>query len=421
MTLSLVSCSDHSDDDAPHGPTSIRRSLIIYMAAQNSLGSSGAARLDSAEIARGAMSLNDNDNIFLFIDDVHRPRLYRLYRYRGRTITDKVWTSPTDLCSTDPATLRDLLTHIRTTYPSQSYALVLWSHADGWLPSTNVVNTLDSIPSVTALRSFGIDVGTAGSMTTDRDSTGHTGPQMDIDQLERAIQQSHIHLDYIFFDACLMQNIEVAYQLRHVTDYIIASATSTSAYGGYYDNLLPRALLLYPANDANVSLIADQYYYDAVLNPDLKKYYGQTGNAISVIKTSQLDTLARVTANYLPHIFANRAEPPLPQVTAYANSTYFTTPDYYDLGALMHHLLTPTQYAHWQQVAQQSIIHHRASSRYIQGYYHGSAVTATLYDPDHILATSIFVPRDRYTFYNYNQAFRYTPWYQDAGWSTTGW
>ena len=60
-------------------------------------------------------------NVFLFIDDMKKPRLYRICRYRNNTFYPKVLAWSTDLCSSDPATLRDLLKYVSTNYPSESY------------------------------------------------------------------------------------------------------------------------------------------------------------------------------------------------------------------------------------------------------------------------------------------------------------
>ena len=74
----LSSCSDEESFSIPTYDT-YRRSVVVYLAAQNSLGDIGASRLDSAEIVRGASKLTDpHDNVFLFIDDMKKPRLYRI-------------------------------------------------------------------------------------------------------------------------------------------------------------------------------------------------------------------------------------------------------------------------------------------------------------------------------------------------------
>ncbi|MGN1214297.1 MAG: hypothetical protein ACI4TR_05315, partial [Bacteroidaceae bacterium] len=118
----LTSCSDEESISIPKYESisipkydTYRRSVIIYMAAQNSLGSAGASRLDSAEIVRGASKLTDpHDNVFLFIDDMQKPRLYRICRYKNNTFFPKVLTWSTDLCSSDPATLCNLLKYVST-------------------------------------------------------------------------------------------------------------------------------------------------------------------------------------------------------------------------------------------------------------------------------------------------------------------
>ncbi len=428
-TALLCSCSDDSSESIQERGegTTYRRSVLIYLAAQNSLGngtgSVTAARLDSAEIASGASRLSNGlDNVFLFIDDDKLPRLYCIYKYGKRTITEKILTWTDDVYSTDPATLFRVLTVISQNYPSESYGLVLWSHGNGWLPSSNTVNTMQS--NSFGLRAFGIDVGPGGDMDTDRDASGRVGVQMDIRDMAQAIAKSGVHLDYIFFDACLMQGIEVAYELKDVTDYVVGSANSTSAYGGYYKNLIPKALFAYPANDANVALIANQYYYDAVDNTSLQKYYGNTGNVNSVIKTAGLRELAQATAPLIAKTFAGKATPSLDGITSYLSSQIANAPDYFDMGSAMKNLLSDSDYQTWLQTAKKSVIVHNASSSFIMTYVNNVPDIRTINDKENILGVSMFIPRTLFDtpYYSpFNKKFHSTSWYADAGWNETGW
>ena len=415
-----ASCSSNSDEGGDDKPKSYQRSVIFYLAAQNSLGAAGAARLDSAEIAAGASILtNSNDNAFLFLDDARKPRLYRMYKYKGRTFCDKIIAWPDDACSTDPATLKYVLSMVALKYPSQSYGLVMWSHGDGWLTASNTQNTLKSKP-----YSFGIDVGPAGDMQNDTDANGVTGPMMNISDMARAISQSGIKMDYIFFDACLMQNIEVAYELKDVTKYVIGSAISTSAYGGYYVSLIPKALYAYPANDANVSLIASQYYYDAAENPNLKKYYGSNGSVISVIKTEALDQLATTTGSLISKHLAGKKTPALNNVQAYCSSAYFDSPDFFDMGSVMHQMLTEEEYKEWRAIADKVVIHHQASDKFIISGSAFSPLYGQIIDPDHNLGVTMYVPRTKFSkppYSPFNKQFQSTRWYKDANWASTGW
>lgn len=451
LTAAMMSACSDSDNNSKKNEgqdttVTYRRSLIVYMAAQNSLGDAGAATLDSAEIVAGVTRMTSTrDNVFLFIDDGSNPRIYRYYR-AGKTgnvhaYEQKILTWANDANSGDPATLRDVLSYISTNYPSDSYGLVMWSHGNGWIPSTNVQNTLPHNGTSSATfaaadenfpSAFGVDVGPGGDMENDTDSLGKMGTQMDITDMADAIQQSGVHLDYILFDACLMQCVEVAYELKDVTDYIVASASSTSGYGGYYVNLLPQALMVYPANDYNVTLIASQYYYDAVQNTNtdaitgqsLRTEYGNCGVAISVIKTSELENLASATGTYLPRYITNRHEANVQNAQAYSTTDLFDMPDFYDMGSAMDLLLSSDDYESWLQQAEKCIIFHHVSNTYTIGAYNGRELYVPLTDTEHVLGVSMFVPRrifDGYPYSPYNTYFQQTAWYAAASWAQTGW
>lgn len=426
MCSATTACSDSEDSTSPRRETgtTFRRSVLIYLAAQNSLGKAGASRLDSMEIVEGASRLTNNlDNVFLFIDDAKLPRLYCIYKYGRRTVIEKILTWSDDIYSTDPATLYSVLKTIDRDYPSKSYGLVLWSHGNGWLVTSNTVNTLRS--NGFSARSFGIDVGPGGNLSDDTDASGITGPQMNISDMSQAIARSGVHLDYIFFDACLMQNIEVAYELKDVTDYVVGSATSTSAYGGYYTNLIPKALFAYPASDANVSLIASQYYYDAVDNASLHKYYKDFGNVNSVIKTAHLKELAQTTAPLVAKVFANKTTPQLNGIQTYYSHAIAYSPDYFDMGSAMKHILSNDDYKAWLRVAKKSIIQCNASPSFIMAYVNDNPLPAKVNDRDNILGVSMFIPRalfdGKHGYPAFNTQFQSTAWYNDAGWSETEW
>ena len=431
--MMFASCSGSSDSDSPDEPEqkeTYRRSVIIYIAAQNSLGyiESGytsASRLDSLEIMEGMKNYNSTrDNVFLFIDDDQRPRLSRIYRYGGggqlRTMVslEKRWSL--DVCSTDPATLHEVLSYVATNYPSESYGLILWSHGNGWVASTNVQNTLP------ATKSFGIDVGGGGDMENDTDARGRMGVQMDISDMATAISRSGIHLDYIFFDACEMQNIETAYELKDVASYVIGSATSTSAYGAYYTDLIPHGLFAYPMNDANAIHLASQYYFDATQNVSLKDYYGDLGNVNSVIKTSELEHFAAVTGQYINKAITNRTTMDMTDVQHYSDNVYYYSPAHYDMGCALGRILSAEDYQAWRAEADKCILSHNATEKFIQYHLNGQTYYGILDDPDHMVGVSMFIPDERYDAekykkYPFNKQFQSTALYKAANWAATGW
>ena len=229
----LAAC--HHDADAP-ATGSLRRVVVVYMAAQNSLGALRQHVEDSTEIMAGRRYLHPHDRVLLFIDDEAAPRLYSIDREHDKPQLLRHWTQ--DACSTDPATLREVLTLAGQAFPAQQYGLVLWSHADGWLPPTSTDYGGYGSPLATTHRplSFGIDSGPNGHMS-------NTGAEMAVDDIARAVHGAGLHLRYIFMDCCLMQTLETAYALRQVCDYITASPAPIPGSGANYEHQLRNGLL----------------------------------------------------------------------------------------------------------------------------------------------------------------------------------
>lgn len=58
--------------------------------------------------------------------------------------------------------------------------------------------------------------------------------KINIPDLSKALAQSGIHFDYILFGACLMSQVEVAYELRNAADYLILSPAEVMSAGFPY-------------------------------------------------------------------------------------------------------------------------------------------------------------------------------------------
>lgn len=210
--LILCAASCHKDEAETPGPAAPplpaepgQRTVLVYMAAQNSLGHDDFQRDDSLEIVKGAEALKEGQSLMLFIDDKDAPRLYALRAGYKKPALLKRWAE--DANSTAAATLAAVLELMKTYCPAEEYGLAMWSHADGWLPPTESAE-------VTPL-SFGIDTG-------ENPLSSDNGTQMAVETIAQTIKAAGLRFQYIFFDACLMQSLEVAYALREVTDLVIA-------------------------------------------------------------------------------------------------------------------------------------------------------------------------------------------------------
>ena len=115
--------------------------------------------------------------------------------------------------ATDPAVMEEVFTDMQTVAPSDSYGLILGSHASGWMKGT-------SVPT----KAFGDD----------------DGYNIDIPDLADVLKNSFSEkLDFVLFDACMMGTAEVGYELKEITSHCIASVMETPVYGFPYDQILP--------------------------------------------------------------------------------------------------------------------------------------------------------------------------------------
>lgn len=115
--------------------------------------------------------------------------------------------------ATDPAVMKKVFTDMQTVAPSDSYGLILGSHATGWMKGNSVQS-----------KAFGDD----------------GGYNIDIPDLANVLKKSFSEkLDFVLFDACMMGNAEVGYELKDVTSHCIASVMETPVYGFPYDQILP--------------------------------------------------------------------------------------------------------------------------------------------------------------------------------------
>ncbi len=416
LLSTLMAASCHKDDLANDGvqPNSqpARRTVLVYMAAQNSLYQN--AYNDSTEIMSGRQYIADDDRMLVFVDRGGRPCLYRVARQWAKPQIVKQWDDA-DFNSTDPQRFDEVIRYVKEQFPSREYGLVMWSHADGWIPAADTSYT--ALAAQRRPSSFGIDTG-KNNMFSDK------GTQMEVTALAQVLSQNAMHLKYIFFDACLMQNLEVDYALRNVADYVVASPMSIPGAGAYYTHQLRDGLF---ADDP--SHIAKTYYED--VEAKLSSGYSTIGICISCVRTSVLDTLAQAMKECLGQsALAGRQSPDMSNVLAYQaySSVYYYRPHNYDAYQTVQQLFPTEEAERLKSLIDSLVIAHYSTNFIFVGpsLYSGtiSIPTAT----DNYRAVSMFVPQNIYAYNaalsrtgDLNEAFRRTEWYNAIGMSQTGW
>lgn len=273
-----------SSNDEPQVPMEDKRTVLIYMAADNTLDH--FAWEDVEEMERGWAQMTDTEgkHLLIYVDDGDAsPQLIELLKDKTGQVTATAVKEYAERNSVGTAEMQEVFRDVfdNPKYQAGSYGLVYWSHGEGWIPNP--------LPST---RWIGQDTG---------DGTHY----MNIDALAEVLETAP-RFDFILFDACFMQSIEVAYALRSHTDYYIGSPAENPGPGAPYDKILPH--MFQKGAAAQIAAAYFNYYndrYNEGIGISNSNWTG--GTAVSVLRTSQLDNLASATRTALSGATADGA------------------------------------------------------------------------------------------------------------------
>ena len=373
LVFIVVSCSKEDDIEISKH---FNKTAIVYMMAENSL--SFSSQCDLSEILSGSKYLPGGSDIIVYIDDANwitgdtLPMLIRIEEEGTDTL--KTYLEQ-DSC--DGTVFASVLSDIKSLSPSDSYSLVMWSHGTGWLPSNNAPQ-----------KTIGID--------NNQNAYSNAGSEMEISAMREAIEQTELHFNWIMFDACFMQCIETAYELKDIADYIIGSPAEIPAKGAPYD-IIARDFFISDNEQSAMKIAYDYYNY----------YKGSKGVLLSVVKTSELDALADITSQVLDSIPTVDDSEGIQQYGPWSKNSMWRS-EYYDMASIMYHRLDSTRYEQWFQQIENAIPYRLNSISWKTSYNFDAVMTDSL----HYAGVSMFLPAERYEPYGYNEAVKQTRWWQ---------
>lgn len=389
----FTACSNDDPMPKPEPPTQGTRTVLVYIAGENSLA--GLVQADINEMKKGMANVDVTyNNLLVYIDDRSTPRLILLTKDQNQNVTEETVAEYSEQNSLDVAVMKNIFATAFSKYPAESYGLVLWSHGEGWIP---VASTKSSS------RWWGVDNGA--------NSSSNAGAKMDINELHEALQSTH-HFKYILFDSCFMEAVEIAYELRDCCDYLIGSPTEIPGPGAPYDYVVPA---LFDRDDAAMS-IAKNYFepYEATYNGgnDNSNTNWTAGVSIAVLKSSELENLAAATAKVLPKYIQNKENPYYSGVICYDNRS---SKYYHDLERFIHSLTRGnSDYTTWKAAFDKAMIYWNTTATNFSAFGSGKITM----DPD-AGGLSTFIPRSTQT--DLLDFYHTLEWYTAAGWNQTGW
>lgn len=281
---------------------------MIYMCADNDLGFY-ADSLDLAEIDSAIYS--PYVTVLIYHDDIEMNGSWIYVSTQGPDGTielDTIMTLP-EANMGDPGTLASFIEFGVTEFPAKHYAVILWDHGGGWmhLPINlppDFRGGLGTVENIINLRET-IELMLSGRSVKQNFIRGLCYDWTDNDyltmqDLETAFKlvysDTGIILDIVGFDACLMQMLEVQYQIKEYAYIMVASQEVEPTYGWPYEsilNALASQPLVTPTGFAKIIIDSYAEFYDTW------SYY--TMSAVDLTKidmlSAELDNLAKELMN----------------------------------------------------------------------------------------------------------------------------
>jgi hypothetical protein len=199
--------------------------VLVYLDADNDLESAGIHNFNQMEVVGSTQDVHvivqmdrrsgtDPNN-----EDWTDTRRYLITRDSDPIVMHSVRLDDPPLGELNMAsgtTLRNFVAWGKHEFPADHYLLIIWDHGSGWQ-----MRTTELAP---AYKYIAVD--------------DTSGAEMNIPSIPIAL--TGLRMDVIAFDACYMQQLEVAYELRGCADYMVGSSAAEPSPGYNYSRLLSR-------------------------------------------------------------------------------------------------------------------------------------------------------------------------------------
>ena len=365
--------------------------FIVYSMGYNDLDN--FLRDDINELLTSPLMTNPRDVMLIFShlanhykgeyysrwDEPTKPTLTKICRNIDGSIrrdTLKIW--PDTRIGVDSQMVNEVLSYTKENFDAERYGILMSSHGSGWCPSGYLSNPSkfennysysDDDPDETyrlqaeppllynLARPDEIPVKSMGAHNLSK----YESIEMNIQDLAAAFP---FKMDYIIFDACFMGAVEVAYELRNVTDILIASQTEILGDGMDYKTM---ASYIYPMGGPDLKGFSQRFfdYYNA--------QSGQFRSAtISMIDCTQLEELASVCKDLFNNYRTNlqQLQNNRTSVQKYFRNSQSNHQWFYDLGDIINRCsLAPEDQARFNQTLEKTISYKAATPVFMSSFH----------------------------------------------------
>lgn len=279
VALTAIAFSACTDDDTQTVENTNVQTILVYMPWTGSETSNGLYRyfrenLDSIEHAIIKQKGMKNYRLLVYLSSsTTEASLYEVI-YANQTCTHQVIKNYSDANKGTPTEITDLISTVKTEAPALNYSMIVGSHGTGWTQKEDwqqypyrIKRHHNPAKRYAETRFFG--------------SVADMNYAINIGTLAEAIANSHTKMQYILFDDCYMANVETAYALKDVTNFLVGSTSEVLIKGMPYASTWQYMATGTPNYASIVSTFYDYY-----------NNYTIASGTLSAIDCRQMDALA---------------------------------------------------------------------------------------------------------------------------------
>ena len=234
FVLAIILCTACTGEDEEGLSTnSTDGVLIFYLGGNNNLSDEVYDKIESINQAYNIDKNISQKIIILYSTQQEYPSLVEITSGKDEATQKKIKNYKYANMA-DPLFFSDFLIEIQDLYPARQYGLILFSHSSGWMPQ----NTLTE------------------PMISPRSILNDNGDEMEMIDFAKSIPPKMF--EFIIFESCFMSGIEVAYELRNKTNYIVASSTEIISPG--FTPIYPNSLQHIWKNTPDLISFAKDYF-----------------------------------------------------------------------------------------------------------------------------------------------------------------
>lgn len=279
LAVGFCACTKE-EEEKPVEP--VANTIIVYMPWTGTINNLLSCFQTNIEDMKGAVEKDGmpaDCRLLVFLSEsATASRLFELELKDGKCVEKNI-KAYTGHPVTTAAGIAGVLSDIDSKMPSLHYSMIIGGHGLGWIKAASF-NGGETAKSIRRLSMESEDFPMTrffGSVSDDF--------QTDISTLAEGIERAGMKMRFILFDDCYMSNVETAFELKDVSDYIIGCPTEIMSYGMPYGRII-KYLLGTPDYGKVCSEMID--FYQNYSYKDIPYHYATIG----VVDCSQLDALA---------------------------------------------------------------------------------------------------------------------------------